>query len=277
MAEEEAASSPPASEEDASPAVARPSDGQVSPAPPAPEPIKEAALQLASSEPKVVESADPGVFRRFWRWVWKRRNRPQAGDTTSSRLLENLLAEESLTWKTEGDRTRSLFYLFRAKHEEARVYANTENTVAHRLASRATVILYVVLVLLLLAYGAIVYAILTKKEVDWHLLAATSGTILLSIGIATLVYRVSERFSKRAQCYTDDADETRRVEAAVRLTLLAGDDKAAPSMHAFAMRLLDREKRPADPTPELSAVPELVKEVAEATTKLVASVKSKPE
>lgn len=90
-------------------------------------------------------------------------SRRTAPDPAAAQLAD-LLAEQSLTWTAETPTLRDLYYLFRAKHEEARFYASEESKIAHRLTKRGTWILYGILVALAAGYGAIVICPINPKE-----------------------------------------------------------------------------------------------------------------
>lgn len=102
----------------------------------------------------------------------------------------------------------------------------------------------------------------------WPALVATSGTVLLLIGIATLAYRFAQRSHDRARCHHDDAIRARRIDAAIRLLMMievrTGGITAETDagLRAFAMRLLDSAstRRDAD---EISALPDSATKIAE--------------
>jgi hypothetical protein len=183
----------------------------------------------------------------------------------SQSRLERLLQEEDTSWKADNEEIRSLICLFRAKHEELRERAKGEH-------GRGFILLLLSLVGLV-ATGLLVFlawdSVQNHPDGSWHVLASSSGAILFLLGATTLCFKAADRFFVRAKGFADDADETRRFEAAVRLALfgLRNDKNAAGAMLAVVWKLLEPKRPSADGPLDLSAMPELGKLLTDAATK----------
>jgi hypothetical protein len=187
-----------------------------------------------------------------WRTLWETR-------------LERLLAEEDTSWRADNHEIRSLICLFRAKHEELRGRSRAEHVRGSLLLVLSFIGLAATAVLVFLAW----HAVKQNPDVSWHLLASSSGAILFLLVTTTQCFKAGDRFFGRAKAYADDADETRRFEAAVRLALFALRDHkdAGGAMLAVVGRLLEPKRSSVDGPLDLSAMPEFGKVVTDAVAK----------
>jgi hypothetical protein len=179
--------------------------------------------------------------------------------------LERLLLEEDASWKADNEEIRSLICLFRAKHEELRERSRGEQTRGSILLLLSFVGLTATGLLVFLAWDSVQ----NHPDASWHVLASSSGAILFLLGATTLCFKAADRFFVRAKGFADDADETRRFEAAVRLALfgLRDEKNAAGAMLAVVWKLLEPKRPSSDGPLDISAMPEIGKLVTEGVAK----------
>ncbi len=209
------------------------------------------------------------VPARLGKFVWIRVQRALTRDL-SARTLENLLREENATWQADTMEVKTLIFLFRVKHEELRTYVARENAFAGLTMFSGLVGLIAAVCVVAVGWSLIHGYVDMGKSIPWQMLAATSGAVLFIIAAATLLLRMSDRYAQRAVRYVADSDETRRTEAAVRLALYGLTLQAPEAQQALcgiAEKLLERKQYGNDVPLDVSAVPDVVRELAETTAK----------
>jgi hypothetical protein len=125
----------------------------------------------------------------------------------------------------------------------------------------------------------------------WQALIVTSGAVLLMVAVATLLLKVADRYSLLARQHIVDADGTRRIEAGVRIAMAFGtvnfqagmDDhdreaavKTAEHYNAIALKLLEGSSAPEIKAAEINALPDSLKEMAEALGAIQKAMSTKP-
>jgi hypothetical protein len=188
----------------------------------------------------------PGAFRRLLRPGWP---------------LERYRRLEEWSWRASDRRFQNLAWLLHAKHEEAVLRARGVGFIGF--------CLNVVGAFLAVASGAGAVAgwctIVSFVSFDartgerhvpdrlWIVVVATTGAVLLIGGAATLLFNVAKHFYDRSARYDAEADFTRNVEAAIRITIAARDarpgairDTALDQLAAGLMQRPESEKADAD-------------------------------
>jgi hypothetical protein len=245
----------------------------------------------SSREPGEEASSNPVVNDPWWsrRRLWLRRF------ITGESKLDILAAEVQLGWRTSDPQIRDLLISLEAKwqasHEEARRAGTT--SVLSFLGGLAALFgsVYVLWLGRTHSYDMIV-ELSQRDNVDhvlmWQVLLISSGSVLLLVGIATLLLRVADRNAHLARQHGMDADGTRRIEAAVRLTMAFGkivvplgaaeqETKAiiqtAKNYSSFALKLLEGTPDKWTTPPDLSALPDAVRELVETIAKVSTAAK----
>ena len=172
---------------------------------------------------------------------------------------------EELSWRAESRELRNLGWLLRAKHAEssARFRAQRNEAVAMTIAALICVVFA----------GYLAWREIDKvigldfpslPDLFWIPFAASTAAILLTVGVATLLFRVAGQVNQRALQHSREADFTRRLEAAVRLAQ-ASDGKLEKLTDAFVKLSLQfatpANGRHSDETVELSSVPDVLHEL----------------
>jgi hypothetical protein len=195
---------------------------------------------------------------------------------TAAEVRETLASLETLSWKAASNRTLNLQVVLRRSYEDAVTAAGaaTGSTAGVTKTASATLIAAVCIAVLgwlttvtcVIAHTVFPNAGAPSIRELWPALAATSGAVLLLVGIATLAYRFASRTHGRAMSHFADARETRRTEAAVGLMLMIESEikpENADGLRAFAAKLLEQRPVSAPPIDPISAVPAEATKLAE--------------
>lgn len=205
-----------------------------------------------------------------------------------AKIQQTLAQLETLTWAAESDRNvLNLQILLRRKYEGAMNAGDVATGAATTVSTQGTSTLRTAVCIAIAGWLASVVCVLvlvfrpTTGGVIaqvWPALVATSGAVLLLVGIATLVLRFAQRTHERARSHYDEAAQTRRLEAAVRLILI-GNAKETGELHAFANKLVESGHVSSAPHDELSPLPEgvvgVVKTAVDKIADLAKSVMSR--
>lgn len=210
-------------------------------------------------------SHEQGWLLRGWQWL---RPWPQPE-------LERYKAREELTWQSAPPHLHNLAWLLRMQHAEADARASSAAAGAALLSLLGTVIVAGGLGIGVWGWKKLLGWIvkdaqgwITVPENLWQPAVATSALVLLAAGFSTLLFNVARGYHQRHLAHTREMIFTRRVEAAVRLTL-ASMDIQDPTMKGAFAKLGEQLVTPptdsvaADAVPELSAMPELLKAAKE--------------
>jgi len=190
--------------------------------------------------------------------------------------LSTLLEEDDLAWTAEDRPVKSLVSMLRAKHAQSRLDVHASNRLGTIAALMGGVGILVAVFVAYTGWVTIRDALKDGKSVDWHLLVATSGAILLILATTTLALRVADRFYQRALTHARDADATRRMEASIRIALVARHEpEHTRSMLCMLAGKILGGSDAADPMEklDLSVTPELAREGIDLATKVLDTAK----
>jgi hypothetical protein len=113
----------------------------------------------------------------------------------------------------------------------------------------------------------------------WPKMLSTSGAVLLAMTAAGIVLKVGDRFSQRSASYLKDANETRCIEAAVRLAFMVPKADQAKTVQQLMDKMLPQLESKEDSDldiPSIQGVIEAVKNIAvEAIHSIVEKAKPK--
>jgi len=233
------------------------------------------------------QSANP-VSSEPW---WRRRGLAFRRFLTGESKVDYLAEEVALGWKSADPSVRDLFILLAAKWQASREESKRAGLIAaiSFLSGIGTLIvaIYVLWVGRKTSTTLVEHLILeSPKEgaptpdhsLMWQALVITSGAVLLLVTVATLLFKVADRYAHLSREHASDGDATRRVEAGIRIAMAFGKVpavgnadkqadaafKTAENFNAVALKLLepapDKKLVPFD----LSTLPDAVKELAEA-------------
>lgn len=239
-----------------------------------------------------------GRWRRFLRWIRGEAADADADDAGWGLLglrrrffpseLERYQAREEAQWRMEPAEVQSLAWLLRMKHEEARVRGRTERSMGFLLSVLAAAAAGGAAYITFTGWDAVLTKGLIVGEIPaglWELAVATSAAVLLIGGVATGLFKAAQSYYARARSHDAEMEWTRKVETAVRMSLIAKCEKLSPeareALKDLGLELLGYEA-PAerDTTPPPSLTPELLNtaldkflERGEAVMSLVKGVK----
>lgn len=201
----------------------------------------------------------------------------RAGTTARLGLYRRL---EELSWEADANvwQMRNLAWALRSKRAESRLLSIDAQDQATDVA--ATARRYVLIAVSMLLVGWATFYVLVAfldRHLDWTMLVATSGAVLLLLGCATLLFRVARDHDRRGRRYAEDVEYTRRLEVAVRVALACGDTDKEPvskALAALAVQLAaPPPKAPPDEVEQLHAIPEVLSEASAIVAKAVGKAK----
>ncbi len=181
--------------------------------------------------------------------------------------LERFQAREEATWKLEPTEVQSLAWLLRMKHEEARVQGKNERRAASLLTMVGLLIAMMAACVAIGGWWTIMDVGIQRGGVPpglWELGVATSAAVLLLGGAATGLFKAAHPYSLRARAHDEEMEWTRKVETAVRLSLVAKCGGLAPesreALKALGLQLLVEKKdsSASSPTESHSLSPEIL-------------------
>lgn len=192
---------------------------------------------------------------------------PEEADKSSDLTpLERLRRLEELSWETGSKELRNLAWLLRLKQAEAAQRAERSEGRGDYYSRTAKLLLVAAVV-----FGAVEVGRLVLEDFHnvstkfWFLLVAMGAAIVFLLAAATLLFRVAAQHQSRAREYAADADETRKIEGAVRLAQASGESPAAEQRAATALvaaELIRSRRGGGGPDlAELSFVPDTVREL----------------
>lgn len=240
------------------PPEAPPAEPLVKPAAPAPE-VQATLQELDVAEATLTPAAQGKPAQR------KQQDEQNRQDQVAK--IERTLAQlETQTWTAESDRNvLNLQILLRRKYEGAMSAGEVATKTAATISDQGTSTLRTAVIIALLGWFATVVSVVVHvflpdtggsiKDI-WPALVATSGAVLLLVGIATLVLRFGQRTHGRARSHYDEAARTRRLEAAIRLLLIGNTKDTTKDLHVFATNLIVDPATPSTPHDDLSPLPE---------------------
>jgi hypothetical protein len=191
--------------------------------------------------------------------------------------LSSLLEEDDLAWTAEDAEVKSLVGMLRAKHAQSRLDVHAANRLGTIAAIVGAVGVLAAVFIAYTAWEAIRKALESGKSVDWHLLVATSGAVLLILASATLALRVADRFYQRALAHARDADATRRIEASIRIALVArhSPEHTREMLCTLAGKIISHAgARDSEEKLDLSVTPELAREGIDLAGKVLDTAKT---
>jgi hypothetical protein len=226
---------------------------------PTPTPI----VQTGGAEAAPAENVPPGAKTDLHGKLADLRAMEKAG--AEPEVIGQVLAElETMTWSAEDPSVLNLLIVLRRKYEGCVEAANKATTSAVEVAGSGRFAVSAAIIVALVGWAvviaSVIYLALSKSpfpsiQTVWPALAATSGAVLLLIGVATLAFRYAQRSHDRAMLHHADARRTRRLETAVRMVMVEG--LGADPVKAFAARLLeDPSYSRSDKPDEISSLPE---------------------
>lgn len=194
--------------------------------------------------------------------------------------VSNKLAElETFTWTTAEQSVLNLQIVLRRKYEGAVLAASVATEEATGVGDTARKAVYAAIVVALVGWFVVVVCVtwLTLNpdplpfppiQSVWPALAATSGAVLLLIGIATLTFRFARISHDRAMLHHAEAHQTRRLETAVRLMMI--EERFSKT---FALKVLNepgaRSVEKAGKPETISALPDVPSGMVEVVKKAV--------
>jgi hypothetical protein len=249
--------------------------------------ISDPLNQLTALEVKELEleekRAAPGLFARLWvclKSKFSAEIKAKAEREKTRADISRTLSElENLTGQAVTPRVLNLQIILRRTYDGSMQAAEATTSTANDVATSARWALRLAMLIAgfgwLASVGCVVVGVVNSRVPGireiWPALAATSGAVLLLIGIATLAFRFAQRSHDRARCHHDDAIRTRRLDTAIRLLMMiearadsGTDDKSKTDagLRKFAMKLVESSATKAG-ADEISAVPEGVTKIGE--------------
>lgn len=188
--------------------------------------------------------------------------------------LERFQSREESTWKQEPPEVQSLAWLLRMKHEEARVQGQNERRTASLLTGSGLLIAVMAASVAIGGWWTIIEAGNQRGGVPpglWELGVATSAAVLLLGGAATGLFKAAHPYSLRARAHDAEMEWTRKVETAVRLSLVAKCEALAPesreALKSLGLQLIAEkgDASPSLPSDSPSLSPEMLNTLLEKT------------
>lgn len=189
--------------------------------------------------------------------------------TRRSRLAEL----EELSWEGEETPVRNLYLTLRVRYEESRNAAIRDSRFGSIFSAMG--ILGAVGASIIAYFGWRAITTINIKGVEpinpniifWPKMISTSGAVLLSLAAATIILKVGDRFSQRSAAYLREANQTRCIEAAVRLVFMGPKDDQQKAVQQLVDKILTNQAGKEDSELQVSAVPELVQELKDVVIK----------
>lgn len=218
--------------------------------------------------------------KRSWRevsWGWFYR-------TVLRSRLERYLDAEEASWGQEGAAsTKDLILTLKSRHEASRAEGARDTVFGLIFSALGFGALALAVSVALQGWGEVISCLRSGSRIQgpdstiWPFLAATTGTVLLITGAGGLLFRVASSFSQRGHRYSDDASDTKRIEAAIRLTMVSeGSPETRLALRDLGIKLLEPRTHSFEESgQDFSAMPELVKEIRKLFVEVGKSVGSK--
>lgn len=186
---------------------------------------------------------------------------------TLRKLTATLGELETSTWSAETPRQLNLQIVLRRTYETNIAAAHEATANGNEIASAGRNALRFAIGVAFLGWLGTIFCVVwhtVKGDTFvatslWPGLVATSGAVLLLVGIATITFRVAQRAHDRSMSHHESANRTRKLEAAVRLlTAFEGSATTAKATQEFATKMLEGQAPTAPTREEISALPEAV-------------------